>query len=88
MWSDDGERDTEPVEASWEEYSQFYRSFPRFMTISEHDRRETVRVFFIEQDVPVYENSDLEFVPTNMMAGFFLHTHKEPAETESYTFTV
>lgn len=83
MWSDDEEQGTEPVEATWEEHSQFYRSFSRFMSVSEHDRREMVRVFFIEQDVPVLESSDIDFVPTNMLSGFFLHTHKGNGSSSS-----
>lgn len=73
MWSDE---ETEPVEASWEEYAQIYRSFEQFMTISEHDRKQTVRVFHIEQDVPAAEDSVLDFVPINMYAAIFIESHK------------
>uniref|UniRef100_A0A182YJN1 Filamin n=1 Tax=Anopheles stephensi TaxID=30069 RepID=A0A182YJN1_ANOST len=83
MWSDDEEQGSEPVEATWEEHSQFYRSFSRFMSVSEHDRREMVRVFFIEQDVPVLESPDIDFVPTNMLSGFFLQTHKAEVKMPS-----
>lgn len=80
MWSDEEEshfgRKREPIVETWEEYAQVYRSYERFMTISEHDRKETVRVFFIEQDVPPSEDGVLDFVPTNMLSAVFLHTHK------------
>lgn len=77
MWSDDEEMfRTEPIEATWEEYTQIYRSFEQFLTISEHDRKEVVRVFHIEQDVPVPEDSEIDFVPTNMLSAVFLNTHK------------
>lgn len=86
MWSDDEDqhRRKEPIVETWEEYSCVYRSFERFMSISEHDRKETARVFFIEQDVPAPEQTAaglLDFVPTNMLSAMFLHSHKgkEPA---------
>lgn len=63
-------------EATWEEYSLFYRDLRNSVTLSEYDRKEKVLMYAFEQDIPQNEINDFDFTPMNFLSAFYIKTHQ------------
>ncbi len=65
-----------PKEATWEEYSSFEKDLTRIITFSELDHKEQCVVYSIIQRVPTYGGIDRDFIPTNFLSSYSIHSHK------------
>lgn len=70
MWL---QRSDAPKEATWEEYSEFYKDLSFNITVSEFDREHKVEVVCKEQDIPHKVNgSDA----TQFLSQYYIQTHQ------------
>lgn len=76
--------DSDEPEATWEEFSGFYRSFLKFVTVSEYNREErpicygtTVPTEICAQAGEEHsEEHHLDFVPLTFLSCYFFQTFK------------
>lgn len=62
---------------TWDEFSQFSKENFRFLTFSEFDSFEKTAVFYLEQDVPEYQDEfDRDFIPLNFLSSLCINTKK------------
>lgn len=65
-------------EATWEEYSEFYKAFYRSITVSEYDRAHKVVVFYSEQNIPSAEDNQCinTIPPIHVLSQYYIVTHQ------------
>lgn len=75
MWT--GREGDENKEATWEEYSDFYRNLLRSITVSEFDRPHKTVVYCNEQDIPAREVNGCSNIPQiNFLSQYYILTHQ------------
>lgn len=60
-----------PKEATWEDYSEYYKDMNLNFTVSEIDREHKVEVVYKEQDIP---NNGSE--ATQFLSQYYIQTHQ------------
>ena len=74
MWND---REEEQKEATWEEYSAFYKNILRSITVSEFDRAQKTVVYSQEQDIPAQAlNGCSDISQINFLSSYYIYTHQ------------
>lgn len=75
MWT--GREGDEDKEATWEEYSDFYKNLYRSITVSEFDRPHKAVVYCNEQDIPSCEVNGCSDIPQiNFLSQYYILTHQ------------
>ncbi|KAG4066355.1 hypothetical protein HA402_000579 [Bradysia odoriphaga] len=75
MWT--GREGDENKEATWEEYSDFYKNLYRSITVSEFDRPHKTVVYCNEQDIPACEVNGCSNIPQiNFLSQYYILTHQ------------
>lgn len=75
MWT--GREGDENKEATWEEYSDFYKNLYRSITVSEFDRPHKTIVYCNEQDIPSSEVNGCSDIPQiNFLSQYYILTHQ------------
>lgn len=78
MWGfRNGEKEDVP-EATWEEYSDFYRDNRHSVTVSEYDYAVKCIIYYMEQEIKDAQDitNGIDFIPTNFLSHFYVNTHK------------
>lgn len=85
MWT--GREGDENKEATWEEFSDFYKTFYRNITVSEFDRPHKTVVFCSEQDIPPYEVNGCSDIPQiNFLSQYYILTHQGIFTSHFFSF--
>lgn len=76
MWT--GREGDENKEATWEEYSDFYKNLYGSITVSEFDRPHKPIVYCKEQDIPSSEVNGCSgaIPPINFLSQYYILTHQ------------
>ncbi len=75
MWT--GREGDENKEATWEEFSDFYKNLYRNITVSEFDRPHKTIVYCNEQDIPACEVNGCSDKPQiNFLSQYYILTHQ------------
>lgn len=70
MWL---QRPDAPKDATWEDYSEFYKDLHLNFTVSEFDREHKVEVVCKEQNIPNKVNGS---EATQFLSQFYIQTHQ------------
>ena len=67
----------EAPEATWEDFSYFYRPKYYKVTVSERDHVEKTQLYYNEAYIPENENiNNRDFNPVNFKSAFYIITHQ------------
>lgn len=67
----------EVPEATWEEYSTYFWSRYKMLTMSEFDQRLNASVYFMEALIRENDKiNKLEFNPQNFISQYYIKTHQ------------
>ena len=69
--------DKETPEATWEDYSIFYRDFQRNVTLSEYDHLEKTQIYTQETNIPQNDGTlGRDYNPMTFITTYYIRTHQ------------